>query len=135
MQRPPGLRRPPPRPDRRPPAPPSITEDGWGFEAALEDRLGDLVEGRASPPAIAPAIASTIRALTTPTPYHDWFSVAVESDGSYGVPRGLICGFPVRTDDGLSHSIVQGLYLDAHGHRRLAENVAELEFEAVDMNI
>jgi malate dehydrogenase len=117
------------------PAPASITREDWGFESALEERLGDVVEGRASAPAIAGAVAATIRSLTTPTPYHDWFSVAVESDGSYGVPSGLICGFPVRTEDGLGYSIVQGLYLDAHDHRRLAENIAALEFEAVDMKI
>ncbi len=117
------------------PAPASVTREDWGFEPALEDRLADLVEGRASAPAIAVAVAATIRSLTTPTPYHDWFSVAVESDGSYGVPRGLICGFPVRTEDGLGYSIAQGLYLDARGHHRLAENVAELEFEAADMKV
>ena len=59
----------------------------------------------------------------------------MESDGSYGVPRGLICSFPVRTEPGPSHSIVGGLYLDGRGHRRIAENVAELEFEAVDMSV
>ena len=119
------------------PAPASLTGE-WArgaFESDLAGRLRDFIEGRMPPSAIAGAIAATIHGLATPTPYHDWISVAMESDGSYGVPRGLICSFPVRTEPGPSHSIVGGLYLDARGHRRIAENVAELEFEAVDMSV
>ncbi len=52
------------------------------------------------------------------------------SDGSYGVPRGLIFGFPVRTEDGINWSIVQGLYHEDHGVKRIAQNIAELEQEA-----
>lgn len=120
------------------PAPASITGDGWAhgaFETALQGRLREMIEGRSPESATADSIVATIRGLATPTPYHGWISVAMESDGSYGVPHGLICGFPVRTEDGVGHSIVPGLYLGAEAQRRIAENVAELEFEAVKMSV
>ena len=120
------------------PAPASVTGAEWAhgaFDTALQGRLREVIEGRSPASATADAIVATIHGLATPTPYHAWISVAMESDGSYGVPRGLICGFPVRTEDGLRHEVVGGLYLDGHGHRRIAENVAELEFEAVKMSV
>jgi len=52
------------------------------------------------------------------------------SDGSYGVPRGLLFGFPVRTEDGQTYSIVQSHYLDENAQARIAENVTLLEHEA-----
>jgi malate dehydrogenase len=120
------------------PAPEAIARGDWAhheFETALRDRVREHVAGRSSPSAVARAIAATIHDLTTPTPPHRWFNVSVESDGSYGVPRGLICGFPVRTDENLDQTIVHHLYLDAHAHRRVAENVAALEFDAVEMSV
>ncbi len=105
------------------------------FASALQDRLREVIEGRSPASATAGAIAATIHDLATPTPYHAWINVAMDSDGSYGVPRGLIFGFPVRTENGVSHEIVPGLYLGAEAQRRIAENVAELEFEAVKMTV
>jgi malate dehydrogenase len=120
------------------PAPAPIAGSEWAhgpFESALEGCIRDAIEGRSPASAVAGAIVATIHGLTNPTPYHHWISVGIESDGSYGVPRGLICGFPVRTEDGLSHSIIGGLPLDAHAQERIAQNVAELEFEAVSMSV
>jgi malate dehydrogenase len=45
------------------------------------------------------------------TPEGDWVSMAVPSDGSYGVPEGLISSFPCTCSDG-SYEIVQGLEID-----------------------
>ena len=45
------------------------------------------------------------------TPAGDWVSMAVCSDGSYGVPEGLISGFPCTTEDGV-YQIVPGLDID-----------------------
>jgi len=62
----------------------------------------------------------------------DWVSMAVPSDGSYGVPEGLLSGFPVTTSGG-GYSIVGGLELNEFGRARLDATVAELaeEREAV----
>ncbi|MDR0489461.1 MAG: malate dehydrogenase [Propionibacteriaceae bacterium] len=62
------------------------------------------------------------------TPAGDWTSMAVVSDGSYGVPEGLISSFPVTTKDG-GYSIVQGLDLDEFSRAKIDASVAELEGE------
>ncbi|APT85259.1 malate dehydrogenase [Corynebacterium aquilae] len=57
-----------------------------------------------------------------------WCSAAVSSDGSYGVPEGLIFGLPTVARDG-KWEIVQGLELNDFQKERIAANVAELESE------
>jgi malate dehydrogenase len=54
-----------------------------------------------------------------------WVSMGVASDGSYGVPEGLISGFPCTCENG-EWSIVRGLELDAFSHARIDASVAEL---------
>ena len=58
----------------------------------------------------------------------DWTSAAVVSDGSYGVPEGLISSFPV-TSDGGDWQIVDGLGVDAFSRARIDASVAELVSE------
>ncbi|MFI6596391.1 malate dehydrogenase [Nonomuraea sp. NPDC050536] len=55
----------------------------------------------------------------------DWTSAAIVSDGSYGVPEGLISSFPVRAVDG-RFEIIQGLEIDAFSRERIDASVAEL---------
>jgi malate dehydrogenase len=55
--------------------------------------------------------------------------VCVKSDGSYGVPEGLISSFPVRADGRGNHEIVQGLELNDFLRTKIAASVAELEQE------
>jgi malate dehydrogenase len=62
------------------------------------------------------------------TPAGDWTSAAVVSDGSYGVPEGLISSFPV-TSTGGRFEIVQGLELDEFSRTRIDASVAELAEE------
>ncbi len=117
------------------PAPEVITDVDWVrnvFETTIGGRGEQMLQMRGASPAgaAAQAILASIRSITTPTPFLHRFSTAVVSDGSYGVPRGLVFGFPLRTEDGTTWSIVQNLYLDEHAQGRLAANVAELEFEA-----
>ena len=58
----------------------------------------------------------------------DWVSMAVRSDGSYGVPEGLISSFPVTTKNG-DWEIVQGLEIDEFSQSRIDATVAELADE------
>ncbi|NHC23299.1 malate dehydrogenase [Nocardioides sp. IC4_145] len=58
----------------------------------------------------------------------DWVSMAVRSDGSYGVPEGLISSFPVTTRDG-NWEIVQGLEIDDFSRGRIDASTAELAEE------
>jgi malate dehydrogenase len=113
-----------------------IRDDAWVrdvLEPGVSTRGEVLRSTRKGSPAAsaAEAILGTVRSLTAPTPLHQWFSAAVVSDGSYGVPRGLIFSFPLRSEDGWSWSVVKSHYLDEHAQRRIAANVAELEQEAV----
>jgi malate dehydrogenase len=59
------------------------------------------------------------------SPVDDWLSMAVVSDGSYGVPEGLISSFPVTTKGG-SYEIVQDLEIDAFSRARIDASTAEL---------
>ncbi|MEV4549660.1 malate dehydrogenase [Nonomuraea wenchangensis] len=58
----------------------------------------------------------------------EWTSAAVVSDGSYGVPEGLISSFPVRAAGG-KFEIIQGLEIDAFSRERIDASVRELEEE------
>lgn len=63
------------------------------------------------------------------TPEGQWVSMAVPSDGSYGVPEGIISGFPVTTDGRGGYEIVQGLELSDAAAAKLQKSVEELQSE------
>jgi malate dehydrogenase len=83
------------------------------------------VRGMSSAASAANAIIDTVKALTTQTPQNSFFSVAALSDGSYGIPQGLICGFPVQSN-GKDWKIVQGLSHNEGAKRKIASSVQEL---------
>ncbi|WP_417071359.1 malate dehydrogenase [Niveibacterium terrae] len=58
----------------------------------------------------------------------EWVTMGVESDGSYGIPKGIIYGFPVTTENGHYH-IVQGLEIDTFSQEKMANTLKELEEE------
>ena len=62
------------------------------------------------------------------TPDNDWVSMAVPSNGSYGIPEGLVFSFPVTCKDGDYH-IVQGLEFDEFGQSKIDATRKELEEE------
>ena len=66
--------------------------------------------------------------LLNDTPSDDWHSVAVCSDGSYGVEKGLISSFPVRVRGG-KWEIVQGLPINDFSRAKIDASVAELKEE------
>jgi malate dehydrogenase len=57
-----------------------------------------------------------------------WVSMGIPSDGSYGIPEGLICGFPCTCANG-EYSIVEGLTLDDFSRSKIDASVAELQSE------
>ncbi len=89
--------------------------------------------GSSSAASAANAAVDHMRDWVAGTPDGDWTSAGVVSDGSYGVPDGLVSSFPV-TSVGGEWTIVQGLELDAFSRERIAASVAELAEEraAVD---
>jgi malate dehydrogenase len=59
------------------------------------------------------------------TPADDWVSMALPSDGSYGVPEGLISSFPCTTADG-TYTVVPDLEIDDFSRAKIDASVAEL---------
>ncbi|RXZ71962.1 malate dehydrogenase [Agromyces albus] len=99
------------------------------FIPRVAKRGAEIIEVRGSS-SVASAAAATIdhvRDWVAGTP-DGWTSAAVVSDGSYGVPEGLVSSFPVESVDG-AWRIVQGLDVDDFARQRIAASVAELEDE------
>jgi len=88
--------------------------------------------GASSAASAANAAIDHVNSWVLGTPPGDWVSAGIVSDGSYGVPEGLISGFPV-TSAGGSWEIVQGLDIDDFSRGKIDASVAELaeEREAV----
>ncbi|BBA87276.1 MULTISPECIES: malate dehydrogenase [Mycobacterium] len=84
--------------------------------------------GASSAASAASATVDAARSWLLGTPADDWVSMAVLSDGSYGVPEGLISSFPVTTKDG-NWSIVKGLEIDEFSRGRIDKTTAELADE------
>ncbi|GAA4882742.1 malate dehydrogenase [Serinicoccus chungangensis] len=100
------------------------------FIPTVAKRGAAIIEARGSSSA-ASAASATIdhaRDWLRGSPEGDWVSMAVRSDGSYGVEEGLISSFPVTTRDG-SYEIVQGLDIDDFSRGRIDATVAELSEE------
>jgi malate dehydrogenase len=118
------------------PASEVITDRAWlegEFLTTVQQRGKAIIDARGSSSAAsaANALVDHVRDWCggTPTREGDWVSMAVPSDGSYGVPEGIISGFPVRTDGAGSYEIVQGLELSDFTQGKLDATVAELQDE------
>jgi malate dehydrogenase len=100
------------------------------FIPTVAKRGAAIIEARgaSSAASAASAMIDAARDWLTGTPDDDWVSMAVVSDGSYGVPEGLISSVPVTTNDGC-WDIVQGLEIDDFSRRRIDASTAELAEE------
>lgn len=110
-----------------------VNDQTWLEETyipTVAKRGAAIIEARGASSA-ASAASATIdhaRDWVYGTETGDWTSMAVPSDGSYGVPEGLISSFPVTITGG-EYSIVQGIELDDFSKKRIEASVAELEGE------
>jgi len=107
-----------------------LVDQAWiekEFIPTVQQRGAAIIEARGASSAASAASAALdhVRDWTLGSPDGDWVSMAVPSDGSYGVPEGLISGFPCTTKNG-AWSIVQGLDIDAFSRERIDASVAEL---------
>lgn len=107
-----------------------ITEQAWlegDFLKIVQQRGGAIIKARglSSAKSAAHAAVETIRTIVTPTPDGDWNSVALLSDGSYGVEKGIISSFPTRSN-GKTVEIVQGVPIHAFAQTKIDATVAEL---------
>src|SRR5690606_16745680 len=100
------------------------------FIPRVAKRGAEIIEvrGASSAASAASAAIDHIYDWVNGTPEGDWVSMAVPSDGSYGVPEGLISSFPVTCANG-EYSIVQGLELNEFSRGKIDASVQELADE------
>jgi malate dehydrogenase len=115
------------------PADEVIRDENWlkeEFIATVQQRGAAVIKARglSSAGSAANAVIDTVFSLTNDTPGNDWHSVAVCSDGSYDVEKGLISSFPVRVRGG-KWEIVQGLPINDFSRSKIDASAAELKEE------
>jgi malate dehydrogenase len=101
------------------------------FISTVQQRGAAIIKARGASSAASAANAAldTVKSLITPTPAGDWHSVAVYSDGSYGIEKGIIASMPIRTVSDGKWEVVQGLPIDAFSQEKINATIAELKEE------
>ena len=101
------------------------------FIPAVQQRGAAVIAARGASSAFsaAQAIVDHVRSLVHRTAGDDWFSAAVVSDGSYGVERGIVSSFPLRSNGDGGYEIIQGVKLDSFARSKIDATIAELEKE------
>ncbi len=107
-----------------------LVDQAWleeSFIPTVQQRGAAIIKarGQSSAASAASAAIDHMRDWTLGTPKDDWVSMAIPSDGSYGIAEGIIYSFPVRCVDG-RHEIVQGLDIDAFSRERMTATEQEL---------
>jgi malate dehydrogenase len=110
-----------------------VNDQEWlesNFLPTVQKRGAAIIEARGSSSAASAANATVdhLRDWVLGTPEGDWVSMAVPSDGSYGVPEGLISSFPCTVSGGV-YEVVQGLEIDEFSRGKIDASVAELAEE------
>src|SRR5205085_4828843 len=111
----------------------AVSDQEWlenDFIPTVQKRGAAIIEARGASSAASAANAAIdhVHDWVLGTPEGDWVSMAIPSDGSYGVDEGLISSFPVTCSDG-SYEIVQGLELSDFSRSRIEVTVKELAEE------
>jgi len=110
-----------------------VDDQAWlenDFIPTVAKRGAAIIDARglSSAASAASAALDHVRTWFHGTAEGDWTSMGIVSDGSYGVPQGLVSSFPVTTEDG-DYQIVQGLEIDEFSRGRIDASVAELVSE------
>jgi malate dehydrogenase len=110
-----------------------IGDEAWlkeTFIPAVQQRGAAIIKARglSSAASAATAIIGTVRSLTADTAGDDWHSIAVCSDGSYGVEQDLISSFPIRSR-GDKWEIVENVPINEFSRTKIDASVAELKEE------
>ena len=123
------------------PATERITDEEWlkgAFIETVQKRGAAVIKARglSSAASAANAVVNTVQKIITPTPADEFFSAAVCSDGSYGVEKGIMFGFPLRSN-GSECTIVRGLKHNTFAQGKIKATLDELlgEKEAVSQLI
>lgn len=110
-----------------------INDQQWlenEFIPTVQKRGAAVIEARGASSAASAANAAVehVHDWMLGTPEGDWVSMSIPSDGSYGVPEGLISSFPVTCSNG-SYEVVQGLDINEFSRERIDASARELEEE------
>ncbi len=110
-----------------------VDDDAWienEYIPRVAKRGAEIIDARGASSAASAANAAIehIHDWVLGTPEGDWTSMSIPSDGSYGVPEGIISSFPVTCSGG-EYSIVQGLEIDEFSRGRIDASTAELQEE------
>ena len=108
----------------------SLVDQKWieeSFIPVVQQRGAAIIKARGSSSAASAAAAAIdhVHTWVTGTAEGDWVSMAVPSDGSYGIKPGVIYSYPVTIKDG-DYTIVQGLEIDAFSRARMDASEKEL---------
>ena len=111
----------------------TVDDQEWlenDFIPTVQKRGAAIIEARGASSAASAASAAVdhVRDWVSGTPDGDWVSMAIASDGSYGVQEGLISSFPCTCSGG-ERKIVEGLEIDSFSRQRIDATVAELAEE------
>lgn len=111
----------------------AVNDHAWvdgTFIPTVAKRGAAIIEARGASSAASAANAAIdhIRSWHLGTPEGDWVSMSIPSDGSYGVPEGLISSFPCVCKDG-NYSIVQGLEISDYSRGKIDASTGELAEE------
>jgi malate dehydrogenase len=112
----------------------AISDRAWlegEFIATVQQRGAAIIKARGASSAASAANAAldTVISLINPTPAGDWHSVAICSQGQYGIDAGLIASMPVRTEADGSLTVVEGLEIEAFSQEKIDATVNELREE------
>jgi malate dehydrogenase len=110
-----------------------VTDEAWlkgDFIASVQQRGAAVLKARglSSAASAASAVVDSVRSIVEPTASGDWHSIAICSDGSYNVEKGLISSFPIRSD-GKKLEIIQGLPINDFSRTKIDATVNELKEE------
>lgn len=111
-----------------------ISDSEWlqgEFISTVQQRGAAIIKARGASSAASAANAAldTVKSLITPTPKGDWHSVAICSDGSYGIEEGLIASMPIRTVEDGKWEVVQGVPVDEFSQGKIDATINELKEE------
>jgi malate dehydrogenase len=109
----------------------SLVEQNWvvnDFIPAVQQRGAAIIKARGKSSAASAAMAAISQMRDWVMGTSEWTSMAIVSDGSYGITKGLFYSYPVTTKNG-EISIVQGLEIDEFSRARMTATQQELEQE------
>ena len=113
------------------PAEQTITDRKWleeTFVSTIQTRGAAVIKARGMSSAMSAANGALdhMKSMIRGTPANDWVSMAVVSQGEYGVPKDMVFGYPCTTDGKGNYKVVEGLKFDAFGQAKFQTTLQEL---------